>query len=167
MRKQNRGQDIMEKQFSLMLRLSQHLQPSSTVGTKAQAGCHLPGMLKQELLFQMQGSTSPLLLPQLTDFLMLKFEKLSLFFQHLLWLTFKCQNFYSSLTLCRPLYYSIHCACFLIIICMLTGAKLQPRILFRASVISLKYKISRLLVLGILGLIWPRRPWKSSPYGKT
>ena len=42
----------MEKQSSLMLRLSQHLEPSSTVGTKAQAECHLPGMLKQELLFR-------------------------------------------------------------------------------------------------------------------
>ena len=154
--KAKQGQDIMEKQSSLMLRLSQHLEPSSTIGTKAQVECHLPGMLKQELLFQMQGSTSPLLLPQLTDFLMLKFEKLSLFCQYLLWLTLKCQNFYSSFTLCRPLYYSIHCVCFIIIICMLTGTKLQPRILFRAPVISLECKISRLLVLGILGLIWPR-----------
>ena len=53
----------MEKKSSLMLRLSKHLELSSTVGTKAQAECHLPGMLKQELLFQMQGSTSPVTSP--------------------------------------------------------------------------------------------------------
>lgn len=119
--KAKQGPGYYGETIQLGVRLSQHLEPSSTVGIKAQAGCHLPGMLKQEPLFQVRGSTSPLLLPQLTDSLMLKFEKLSLFCQLLLWLTLKCQSPSSSFTLYRPLYYFIHCACF--IICMLTGPK--------------------------------------------
>lgn len=62
------------------VRLSQHLEPSSTVGTKAQTERHLSGAPKQKPLLQVQASASPLPLPQLTDSLILRFEKLSLFF---------------------------------------------------------------------------------------
>lgn len=67
-------------------------------------------MLKQEPLFQVQGSTSPLPLPQLIDSLMPRFKKLSRFCQLLLQL--KCQSPSSFSPLNRHPYNFIHNACF-------------------------------------------------------
>lgn len=53
----------MEKKSSLML-MSQHLELSSTVGTKAQAKCHLPGNAETrtpvpDARFNITSATSP------------------------------------------------------------------------------------------------------------
>lgn len=106
------GPGYHRETIQLGARLSQHLEPSRTVGTQAQTGCHLPGMRKQELLFQVWGSASPLRLPQLIDSLMQRFQKLSLFCQLLLRLTLKCQSLSSSFILYTSPYYFTHDACF-------------------------------------------------------
>lgn len=108
--KAEQGPGYYRETILLGIRLSQHLAPSSTVDVKAQAGRHPPGMLKQEPLFQVQGSTSPLPLPQLIDSLMLRFKKLSRFCQLLLQL--KCQSPSSFSPLNRHPYNFIHNACF-------------------------------------------------------
>lgn len=66
-RESGTGSRILDRNNSAGIRLSPHLEPSSTGGTKALAGYHLPGMLKQEPLLQVRGSTSPLPLSQLND----------------------------------------------------------------------------------------------------
>lgn len=76
--KAEQGPGYYRETIQLGAGLAQHLEPSSTVGTKAQAGCRLPGTLRQEPQPQVQGSISPLLLPQLVDPLMQRFENLSL-----------------------------------------------------------------------------------------